>query len=214
MTDTVYDRIRAAIVSGELSATQRLAEVALAERFGTSRTPVREALQQLESERLIERTRRGRFVRQIQPEEVFDIYDVLKVLEASAARMASERATAWNLLQLRTVHQSMVDLTEPNAPRRAELNREFHAVLAAAAHSPTTARVLLQLNSSLIVTVRTTLAVEERWHAALAEHEELVEAIARRDGDAAARIAEEHMVAARDVRVRFYSDAAAPLGAR
>lgn len=214
MTDTVYDRIRAAIVSGELSATQRLAEVALAERFGTSRTPVREALQQLESERLIERTRRGRFVRQIQPEEVFDIYDVLKVLEASAARMASERATAWNLLQLRTVHQSMVDLTEPNAPRRAELNREFHAVLAAAAHSPTTARVLLQLNSSLIVTARTTLAVEERWHAALAEHEELVEAIARRDGDAAARIAEEHMVAARDVRVRFYSDAAAPLGAR
>lgn len=214
MTDTVYDRIRAAIVSGELSATQRLAEVALAERFGTSRTPVREALQQLESERLIERTRRGRFVRQIQPEEVFDIYDVLKVLEASAARMASERATAWNLLQLRTVHQSMVDLTEPNAPRRAELNREFHAVLAAAAHSPTTARVLLQLNSSLIVTARTTLAVEERWHAALAEHEELVEAIARRDGDAAARIAEEHMVAARDVRVRFYSEAAAPLGAR
>ncbi|GGD28238.1 GntR family transcriptional regulator [Microbacterium faecale] len=214
MTDTVYDRIRAAIVSGELSAAQRLAEVALAERFGTSRTPVREALQQLESERLIERTRRGRFVRQIQPEEVFDIYDVLKVLEASAARMASERATAWNLLQLRTVHQSMVDLTEPNAPRRAELNREFHEVLAAAAHSPTTARVLLQLNSSLIVTARTTLAVEERWQAALAEHEELVDAIARRDGDAAARIAEEHMVAARDVRVQFYSDTAASLGAR
>lgn len=205
MTATVYERIRAAIISGEISAQQRLAEVTLAEQFGTSRTPVREALQRLESERLIERTHRGTFIRQIQPEEVFDIYDVLKTLEGAAARMAAERATTWNLLQLRAAHQSMVDFTESDASGRAELNREFHAVLAAAAHSPTAARMLLQLNSSLVVTARTTLAVEDRWRAAIAEHEELVAAIEARDGDAAARIAEEHMVAARDVRVRFYS---------
>lgn len=208
MTGTVYERIRAAIVSGEIPAQQRLAGTVLAEQFGTSRTPVREALQRLETERLIERTPRGTFIRQIQPEEVFDIYDVLKILEGAAARMAAERATPWNLLQLRTAHQAMVDLVEPDAPRRAELNREFHAMVAAAARSPTTARVLLQLNSSLVVTARTTLAVEERWQAALAEHQQLVEAIEARDADAAASIAEEHMIAAGDVRVQFYSDAA------
>lgn len=207
MTSSVYERIRAAIVSGEIPSKQRLAEVALAEQFGTSRTPVREALQRLESERLIERTHRGTFVRQIQPEEVFDIYDVLSVLEGFAARTATERATPWNLLQLRTAHQAMVDFTEPDPPRRAELNREFHEVLAAAAQSQTTARVLQQLNSNLIVTARTTLAVEERWEATLTEHAQILEAIEARDGDTAARIAEEHMIAARDVRVQFYRDA-------
>lgn len=214
MPGTVYDRIRAAIVSGDIPSEQRLAEVALAKQFGTSRTPVREALQQLESERLIERTHRGTFIRQIQPEEVFDIYDVLKTLEGSAARMATERATAWNLLQLRAAHQAMVEFTEPDASHRAELNREFHAVLAAAAHSPTTSRMLLQLHSSLVVTARTTLAVEDRWRAVLAEHERLVEAIEERDGDAAALIAEEHMVAARDVRVQFYTAEPAPASTR
>lgn len=207
MTPSVYERIRAAIVAGELPARQRLAEAALAERFGTSRTPVREAMQRLESERLIERTHRGTFVRTIEPEEILDIYDVLKTLEAAAARMAAERATDWNRRQLRSAHQAMVDFTEPDPPRRAALNRDFHEVFWAAAHSPTTARVLRQLNSQMVITARTTLAVESRWQSVLDEHAALLDAIEAGDADEAARIAEEHMVAAREVRVRFYTDA-------
>ena len=208
VTGTVYERIRGAIIAGELPSRQRLAETALAEQFGTSRTPVREALQRLESERLIERTHKGTFIRQIEPDEVYDIYDVLKTLEAAAARMACERATAWNLRQLRAAHEAMVEFTDRDAPRRAELNRHFHDAFWSAAHSPTTTRVLQQLNSTLVITARTTLSVEDRWQAVLIEHGELVTAVETRDGDAAAAIAEEHMVRAREVRVNFYTDSA------
>lgn len=207
MTGSVYDRIRDAIISGALPAKKRLAETALATQFGTSRTPVREALQRLESERLISRTHRGTFIRLIEPEEIYDIYDVLKTLESAAARMATERATPWNLHQLRAAHQAMVDFAEPDAPHRAELNRRFHDAFWAAAHSPTTTRVLKQLNSTLVITARTTLSVEERWQSVLEEHRALVEAIEARDADTAARIAMEHMEHAREVRVNFYTDA-------
>jgi DNA-binding GntR family transcriptional regulator len=209
MTASVYERIRDAIIAGDLPARQRLAETALAEQFGTSRTPVREAMQRLESERLIERTHRGTFIRQIEPDEIYDIYQVIKTLEASAARLACERATPWTLRQLRAAHEAMVAFTAHEAPHRAELNRRFHDAFWAAAHSPTTARVLQQLNSTLVITARTTLSVEERWQAVLEEHTALLAAIEARDADAAARIAEAHMEHARDVRVHFYTDAPA-----
>src|SRR5690606_26282547 len=83
---TPYDKIRDAIVSGELAGGTPLTESSLAAWCGVSRTPIREALLRLEQDGLIVRTERGPVVRSRSPEEILDIYEVRIALEATAAR--------------------------------------------------------------------------------------------------------------------------------
>jgi GntR family transcriptional regulator of vanillate catabolism len=89
---SVADRIRTAILSGEIDAGARLHEVKLSDSLGVSRTPVRAALQALSSEGLLDYTpNRGYSVRQFQTSEIFDAYEIRSTLEALAARFAAER---------------------------------------------------------------------------------------------------------------------------
>src|SRR5437016_3803193 len=83
-----YEQLVRAITSGDLPPGSPLIEVALAERFGVSRTPVREALTRLEQDGLVARGDLGLVVREITPEEILDIYDVRIVLEGRAASTA------------------------------------------------------------------------------------------------------------------------------
>jgi GntR family transcriptional regulator of vanillate catabolism len=92
---SVADRIRTAILSGEINAGVRLHEVKLSESLGVSRTPVRAALQALSSQGLLDYTpNRGYAVRQFQTSEVVDAYEIRSTLEALAARFAAERGLA------------------------------------------------------------------------------------------------------------------------
>ncbi|WP_157517894.1 GntR family transcriptional regulator, partial [Microbacterium resistens] len=101
MATSVYERIRDAIVEGRIAPGAPLSENGLAKDFGTSRTPVREALHRLEIEALVERLPRGVQVRETSPEEIIDIYDVRITLEGAAARAAAERATEFDQRRLR-----------------------------------------------------------------------------------------------------------------
>jgi DNA-binding GntR family transcriptional regulator len=205
MTTSVYERIREAIIAGGILPGSSLSEQALATEFGTSRTPVREALHRLEIERLVERSGRGVTVRQVLPEEILDIYEVRTTLEGAAARNAATRATDLDRMKLRSAQQNMRDYAGDDASERARLNRRFHEAVWEASHSLTMTDLLERLNSHLFLSAQTTLAVDERWNAALHEHDELLAAIESHDGDAARRIAEHHMLGARDVRLRLYA---------
>lgn len=205
MASSVYDRIRDAILSGAFSDGRLLSENSLAAEFGTSRTPVREALHRLEDERLISRGPRGAVVRATSPEEILDIYEVRITLEGSAADAAARRSTPLDLARLRARLQEMHELDTPSD--RASSNRAFHAALWAASHSPTLVDLLERLDVHLHRYPTSTLDDDERWNAALAEHDALVDAIARADAAAARAVAEQHMSAARDVRLRMAAQA-------
>src|ERR1700754_1808293 len=83
---TPYERLKQAILDGELVPGQQLVEISLAQWCQVSRTPIREALSRLEQDGLALRTDRGLVVRERSPEEILDIYDTRIVLEAMAAR--------------------------------------------------------------------------------------------------------------------------------
>lgn len=203
MTINVYERLRGDIIAGRLTPGEALGESALGVRYGTSRTPIREALQRLETERLVSRTARGMRVHDTSPEEILDIYEVRISLESLAARAAARRRSELDLARLISAKAAM-DACDDEA-QRAETNRAFHETVWAASHNPTLIDQLERLSVHLVRYPVSTLAEDGRWQAALAEHDELVSAIEARDEDAAARLGEQHMSRARDARLQLYA---------
>ncbi len=138
--ERVYEDLRAAIIGGEYAPGERLRAEALASRFGTSRTPVREALMLLEGDGLVEiEPRRGAVVRTFDPADLVDLYEVRAVLEARAAALAAARVTTEDLAALDAACDRAEGLTGTTARTIDTLiaaNEDFHRTVIAAAGSP------------------------------------------------------------------------------
>ncbi|MQA98290.1 MAG: FCD domain-containing protein [Streptosporangiales bacterium] len=206
----VYERLRQEIQRGELPPGTALREIPLAERYGVSRTPVREALRRLEHDRLLEAGDRGLRVRTPSPEEVVQVYDARILLEGAAAEQAAQKRSDVDLALLDGLLARDRGLTDPPDQTRAETNIEFHAAIWRATHNPVLVDLLERLNTHLIRTPTTTLAMPGRWAAALAEHGRVLDAIRARDGAVAGELARAHMSAARDVRLQMWRQTGHP----
>jgi DNA-binding GntR family transcriptional regulator len=201
-----YDRLKDAILSGELAPGTQLVESALATWFDVSRTPVREALTRLEQDALLTRDKSGVFVRKRSPGEVLDIYETRILLESAAARFAAERRTSHDLLLMRRVHRpwDSVDTTDHRAMMAA--NREFHRTVWRASHNDSLMDLLIRIDQQVARFPATTLSAPGRWEEAGRQHLELVTAIERRDADQAAELANAHFTAARAIRLRLWDE--------
>lgn len=205
MASNVYDQIRADIVSGDLAPGTALVELTMADRYGTSRTPIREALRRLEQDGLVERADRGMRVRMRSSEEILEIYDVRISLETTAARWAAERRTELDLARLHRSYERMTEIDPKDHAGRAETNQRFHETVWMASHNGTLIDMLRHLNAHL-ARYPISEMTGDRWSDALEEHHRLIEAIERRDVAQAAKIAEAHVVASREVRLRMATD--------
>lgn len=138
--ERVYDDLRALIIGGEYAPGERLRAEALAARFGTSRTPVREALMLLEGDGLVEiEPRRGAVVRAFDPADLVDLYEVRAVLEARAAALAATRITPEALAELDAACDRAEALTGQGSRIVDTLiaaNEDFHRIVIEAAGSP------------------------------------------------------------------------------
>lgn len=204
----IFNVLRREILSGVHPPGTPLREIGLSERFGVSRTPVREALSRLHHERLLERGTRGLQVPRIDPQEVIQIYDLRVMLEEDAAGQAARARTTADLIRLEALMERDRDLVSPSDELRVRSNLEFHAAVWAAAHNRVLEDLLNRLSTHLIHAPHSTLSVPDRWHDALDEHEALLQAIAEQRVEDAARIACTHMETARALRLKLLRDAA------
>jgi DNA-binding GntR family transcriptional regulator len=205
--ETVYLELRAEIVSGALTQGTPLREIALAERFGVSRTPVREALRRLQQDRLLVPGTRGMEVRAVDPHEVVQIYDMRVLLEAEAAGQAADAYGPADLMRLEGLLARDRALSEPDDTTRIRTNLEFHAAVWRATHNPVLIDLLERLTTHLVHAPRSTLSVGDRWGHALDEHGLLIEAIRARDAAKAREIAGIHMNTARKIRLQLLREA-------
>lgn len=199
-----YERLKQAILVGELVPGEQLVEATLAEWCQVSRTPIREALMRLEQDGLVHRSERGLIVRDSSPEEILDIYATRIVLEGMAARVAAERRTSHDLMAMRKAQDKIARLDLGDSLAMAERNREFHRTVWRASHNDSLVDLLERLNLHLGRYPATTLAYPGRQATSHTEHENLIAAVKARDGDAAAEAAATHFTAARDIRLRLW----------
>lgn len=206
--EAIFNILRSEILAGVHTPGTALREVGLSERFGVSRTPIREALSRLQHERLLERAARGLQVPQIDPQEVIQIYDLRVMLEEEAAGQAARGRGVADVLRLEGLVERDRELESPNDSTRVRCNLEFHAAVGSAAHNRVLQDLLDRLSMHLIHTPRSTLSVGNRWNDALDEHEALVRAIAEQRADDARAIARKHMETARSLRLALLREAA------
>lgn len=200
---SVYELLKQAILDNDLQPGQQLVETVLAEKFSVSRTPIREALTRLEQDGLAEPRRRGLFVRERSPQEIFDIYEIRCSLEAKAGHIAAQRRTDYDLQILSQVVDSAANVDVSRDGAMMENNREFHRALWAATHNETLQDLLQRLDLHLVRYPETTLAYPGRWEQAKAQHAAIIEAIIRRDADAAGELMAQHFQDALDVRLKI-----------
>ena len=179
-----YSLILEAIDVGVYKPGDRLVESELAERFGVSRTPIREALQRLETQSLLVRDGRSLIVASLDHNQLAELYVVRGELEGLAARLAARHATDEEVQVLRDMVAADRSLIKaPESMSRA--NRRFHKQIHLASHNRYLVQQLDLVHRSMALLAVTSLAAEGRGDATVAEHDEIVEAIARRDGEAA-----------------------------
>ncbi|MEM6825413.1 MAG: GntR family transcriptional regulator [Pseudomonadota bacterium] len=196
-----YQLILEAIDGGIYRPGDRLVESELAERFGVSRTPIREALQRLETQSLLSRDGRSLIVASLDHSETAELYVVRSELEALAARLAASHATAEEIRVMeRMIEDDAERISDPGALARS--NRAFHRQVHLASHNRFLVQQLDLVFRSMALMATTSLAIEGRGETALMEHRTIVDAIASGDGEAAAQAFRAHISNAFETRLR------------
>ncbi|WP_344760995.1 GntR family transcriptional regulator [Paeniglutamicibacter sulfureus] len=211
-SETIHAELRAEILHGSHAPGTAFKEVALADRFGVSRTPVREALGRLAQEGLLERGVRGLQVRNIDPEQLMQVYDLRILLEGQAALEAAATRTEMDLIRLEGLVDRDRALPDPDDQTRLRTNIEFHSALWTAAHNPILKDLLDRLSTHQIHAPSSTLSVGARWADSLDEHAEMVRLIRNRDGAEAQEAMRRHMGEARRIRLSLFGQIGLPNG--
>ncbi|WP_126975871.1 GntR family transcriptional regulator [Frigidibacter oleivorans] len=202
MQKDAYTLILEAIEQGAYRPGDRLVEAELAERFGVSRTPIREALQRLETQSMVARDGRSLIVASLDHNQLAELYVVRAELEGLAARLAAQHATPEEIRVLREMveaDRALVD--DPGALSRA--NRRFHRMIHLSSHNRYLVQQLDLVHRSMALMASTSLAGEGRTETALAEHSAIVAAIEARDGAAAQDSLRDHISRAFETRLKI-----------
>lgn len=199
-----YSLVLEAIDTGVYKPGDRLVESDLAERFGVSRTPIREALQRLETQSLLTRDGRSLIVASLDHNQLAELYVVRAELEGLAANLAARHATPE---EIRVLSDMVRDdhrlIDDPTAMARA--NRRFHKQIHLASHNRYLVQQLDLVHRSMALMATTSLAADGRPEDALAEHQAIVSAIETRNADAAGEALRAHISKAFVTRLKLDS---------
>lgn len=195
----VFRRLREDILTGVYKEQDELRESTIGEELGVSRTPVREALRQLELEGLVTIIpNKGAYVTGITQKDVHDIYRVRSMLEGMCARWATEHITEEQIDEL----EEIVLLSEFHLRKKgeasmaqvSELDGKFHKVLYEASDSRILEHVLSDFHKYVQMARRLSVKTKDRAEKSVAEHKEILEAIRDRDKDLAEKLANRHIM--------------------
>lgn len=191
----VYDRIREDILNGVYREQEELKEATLGEKMGVSRTPVREALRQLELEGLVEIIpNKGARVTGITKKDIEDIYQIRYLLEGLSARWATEHVTEEQIDKMEeTLYLTEFHAKKGNYAQVHELDSQFHELMYEASGSKMLNHILSDFHMYVTRIRKTSLASDNRSKNSTDEHRAILEAIKERNADKAEECAHIHI---------------------
>ncbi|MGR3572289.1 GntR family transcriptional regulator [Brevirhabdus sp.] len=193
--DTIAEELEELIFTGHFSNGDRLDEIRLADRFGVSRTPIREALQKLAVSGLVQQfPRRGVFVRQPGPVELLEMFEVMAELEAACGRLAAVRISDEAVHRLQQANIECEDAVRAeNADDYYRANEGFHHLIYRESGNGFLEQEALRLHRRLKPFRRLQLRLRGRMAQSLDEHRAVVQALLDADGTAAADALRDHV---------------------
>jgi DNA-binding GntR family transcriptional regulator len=204
--DEAAERLRELIRAGELEPRARVNEFELAERFGISRTPLREAIKILATEGLLELLpNRGARVASVSPEEVDEIMEVVAGLEATAADLACRAITDEEIASIEVKHLAMVEAWKRgDDPAYFTLNREIHEAIMQASRNATLQGIYANLSGRIQRARYSAHKTPAQWKKAVGEHEQMIRLLKRRDGERLAIVLRDHIRGKKPVILAAY----------
>jgi DNA-binding GntR family transcriptional regulator len=195
-SESLRETIEEMIAVGTLAPGQHLDETELAAKFGVSRTPIRETLIQLASMGLVViRPRRGAIVAELGPQQLVEMFEVMSELEATCARLAARRMTPAEQEALMAAHAACKDASLAKDPDDYYYKNEaFHYAIYAGSHNQFLIGQARGLSRRLRPYRRLQLRVRDRLGASFEEHDAMVKAIVKGDGELAAQQARDHVM--------------------
>lgn len=192
----VFHTIREDILKGRYEENEELREATLGKEIGVSRTPVREALRQLELEGLVKIIpNRGAFVTGISKKDVQDIYMIRSVLEGLCVHMAAEHITEEKLEALDEILVlAEFHLNKGNMEQLTELDGRFHQILYEASESRILEHVLSDFHKYVQLARRNSVKTKSRAQKSLEEHKDILAALKEKDADQAEKLANIHIL--------------------
>lgn len=200
LTQTVYKLLRERIATHDFAAGERLQLDVLAEQLGVSRTPVREALNQLAAEGLIEiRPRHGTFVAKVDQETIAELYQVRLVIDASVGKLLAARLTNRQVHTLSRLLDRLVNLvageTYVDYGAYLEADRAFHSAIIHMLGNRRLSAIYDEINLPLwLLRAQADAGTPRDARESLAEHRAILEALASRDPDAASAAMSAHIL--------------------
>lgn len=194
-TEVAYERLRSQIISGRLTANQRLVEADLVAELGVSRGTIRSVLARLEYEGLTVREfNHGARVRMVSADEAVEILQVRSALEALGARFAAIHATDDEIARLREIRTAMVARIEDgDLLGYSAQNSQLHRLVITASRHSVIHRLIDGLNAQMVRFQYRTILVPGRPQCSLAEHTAVIEAIAAHDAESAEAAMRHHL---------------------
>lgn len=195
----VFRKLREDILSGKYKDHEELREISIGEELGVSRTPVREALRQLELEGLVTIIpNKGAYVTGITPKDVHDIYTIRSMLEGLCARWATRHITDEQIEEL----EEIILLSEfhlkkegnGKAKQVSDLDGKFHKVLYEASNSRILEHVLSDFHKYVQIARTMSVGAKDRAEKSIAEHRGILNAIKSKDEVLAEKLANEHII--------------------
>ncbi|MDR3495573.1 MAG: GntR family transcriptional regulator [Ancalomicrobiaceae bacterium] len=208
----VVEKLRELILSGELEPRSRVNEMALCERFGISRTPLREAIKLLSAEGLLELLpNRGARVAALTDAEIDEILEVVGALEATGGELACERITEDELQMIEVATCAMIEAWRvKDYHTYFALNKQIHDAMIAAAGNNTLRGTYFSLSGRVQRARYTAHKTEEQWARAIDDHNLMVILLRRRDGVALAKLMRDHIRSKRAIISAAFSAPAKP----
>jgi DNA-binding GntR family transcriptional regulator len=208
----VAERLRQRIFAHELAPGDWIDEQRLADEYGISRTPLREALKVLASEGLVElKPRRGCYVTEISRQDLDDIFPLMAMLEGRCAGDAVRQAKPADIAELNDIHACLESAAdERQIDAFFEVNQEFHKRIQELAGNRRMLSVIQDLRKALKLSRLHSLSLEGRLQQSLAEHRAIMVAIKARDAASAEKLMHEHILCGREALARMEGKTTTP----
>jgi DNA-binding GntR family transcriptional regulator len=203
LRERIVETIRNAIVNGQLAPGVRIAEPELAEKFGISRTPIREAFRQLESEGFITVVaRKGAIVASLSHQDIADFYDLKMVLEGYAARCAVGTLKDSDLARMETLNRQIEAASKKKDLKRVvDLHNEFHDIFLSSCGNEKLHAIVQNLVMQF-QRFRLILSLPGKIEGSILQHWEIIEAFRKRDPDLAEELVRRNALYGKELLLR------------